>query len=69
MGVRIVAGPHCAQARQLLVIFLQIVTQFVHEITEGEVRGEIWLSVNYGFFNSTSLIYGEKQQVRQDTKI
>ena len=42
-----------------------LLTQFVHEITEGEAREEIWSSVNYLFFISTSLIYRENQQVRQ----
>ena len=39
--------------------------QFVHQITEVEAREEIWLSVNYLFFISTSLIYGKNQQARQ----
>ena len=34
-------------------------TQSVHEMTEGEAREEIWSSVNYLFFISTSLIYGK----------
>ena len=29
-------------------------TQSVHEMTEGEAREEIWSSVNYLFFISTS---------------
>ena len=36
--------------------------QFVHQITEVEAREEIWLSVNYLFFISTSLIYGKNWQ-------
>ena len=36
--------------------------QFVHQITEVEAREEIWLSVNYLFFISTSLIYGKNLQ-------
>ena len=40
-------------------------TQFVHKTTEGEAREEIWSSVNYSFFISTSFIYGKNQQVRQ----
>ena len=35
----------------------RLVTQFVREITEGEAREEIYPSVNYLFFISTSLIY------------
>ena len=31
-------------------------TQSVHEMTEGEAGEEIWSSVNYLFFISTSLI-------------
>ena len=42
-----------------------LVTQFVHQITEGEAREEIWLSVDYLFFISTSLIYRKNRQVRQ----
>ena len=44
-------------------------SQFGHkvcEITEGEAREEIWLSVSYWFFISTSLIYRKNQQVRQN---
>ena len=37
-------------------------TQFIHQITEVEAREEIWLSVNYLFFISTSLIYGKNWQ-------
>ena len=40
-------------------------TQFVLEVTEGEAREDIWSSVNYLFFLSTSLLYGENQKVRQ----
>ena len=40
-------------------------TQFVHEITGGEAREEIWPSVNYFVFTSTSLIYRKNQQIRQ----
>ena len=42
-----------------------LVTPFVHEITEGEAREEVWSSVSYLFFISTSLIYGKNQPVRQ----
>ena len=42
-------------------------SQFVCEITEGGAGEEIRSSVNYLFFNSTSLIYGKNQQVRQST--
>ena len=40
-------------------------TQFVHKITAGEAGEEIWSSVKYLFFNSTSLIYRKHQQDRQ----
>ena len=43
-------------------------TQFVHtvgKITEGKAREEIWSSVSYLFFTSTSFICGKNQQVRQ----
>ena len=39
-------------------------TQFIHEITEGEAREEIWSFVNDLLFISTSLIYEKNQQVR-----
>ena len=39
-------------------------TQFVHKIAEGEAKEEIWSSVNYLFFISTSLIYGKDQYAR-----
>lgn len=42
-----------------------LVTQFLHEITGGEARKEIWSSVHYLFFLSTSLIYRKSWQVRQ----
>ena len=43
-------------------------TQSVHEMTEGEAGEgeageEIWSSVNYLFFISTSLVYGKNQQL------
>ena len=50
-------GPsHCGQACQLLVIFLQMFycAYNLLEIIEGEAGVEIWLSVNYLFFISTS---------------
>ena len=34
-------------------------TQFVLETTEGGTGEEIWLSVNYLFFISTSLVCGK----------
>ena len=40
-------------------------TQFVQEITEREGRKEVWSSVNFLFFISTTLIYGKNRQVRQ----
>ena len=39
--------------------------QFVHQITEVEAREEIWSSVNYLFFITTSLIYEKNWQGRQ----
>lgn len=42
-----------------------LVTRFVQEITRGEASEEVWSSVNYFFFISTSLIYGRNQPVRQ----
>ena len=65
-------GSECMEAHQLLVIVLSmlsrlysLVTQFLHEIMGGEARTEIWSSVNYLFFLSTSLIYRKSRQVRQ----
>ena len=40
-------------------------TQFAGEINDAEAREEIWSSVNYLFFISTSLIYGKNQWIRQ----
>ena len=40
-------------------------TQFIHKITEEETGEKVWLSVNYLFFISISLIYWRNQQVRQ----
>ena len=56
------------QAGQFLTIFSLdafLFTQSVHEMTEGEAREEIWSSVNYLFFISTSLIYRRSQHIRQ----
>ena len=39
-------------------------TQSVHEMTEGEAGEEIWSSVNYLFFISTSSIYRRNQHIR-----
>ena len=41
-----------------------LITQFVWEIVEGEAREQIWSSVNYLFFISTSLIHRKNQPVR-----
>ena len=48
-------------------LFLDAVlfTQFVHEITKGKAKEEMWSSVTYLFFMSTSLIDRKNQQVRQ----
>ena len=42
-----------------------LVLQFVRETTEGAAREEIWPSVNYLFFISTSLMYRKNPKVRQ----
>ena len=48
-----------------VIVFTQL---FVQQITEeGEAKEEIWSSVNYLFFISTSLIFGKNRQVRQGT--
>ena len=71
MGVRVVTIPYCVQASCRLVnssdLSLDAIffTQFVSEITGGEAGKEIWLSVNYLFFISTSFIYEKDQQIRQ----
>ena len=67
MEVRVITIPHSVQACQLLVAFLQMLScsQFVHKITAGEAGEEIWSSVKYLFFSSTSLIYRKHQQDRQ----
>ena len=58
------AGPHCLQARWLLVIFAQLLscscTLFMR-LLKGEAEIEPWLSINCLVFLSTSLIYGETQ--------
>ena len=41
-----------------------LITQFVWETVEGEAREEIWSSVNYLFFISTSLIHRKNLPVR-----
>ena len=38
-------------------------------ITEGEAKEEIWSSVNYLFFISTSLIYRKNRQVTKIWKV
>lgn len=48
-----------------LPLGIMLFTQFVHKITEGTAREEIWSSVNYVVFISVSLIYRKNQQVRQ----
>ena len=49
----------------LFTQFVRMVFFFFHEVTEGKAREETWSSVNYLFFISTSLIYGENQKVKQ----
>ena len=53
------SAPGCLSSGAILF------TQFGPKITEGEAGEEIWLSVKYLFFNSTSLIYRKHQQDRQ----
>ena len=40
-------------------------SNFVHKVTEGEAREEIWSCVNYLFVISTSFICRKSQQVRK----
>ena len=42
-----------------------VYSQFVFEIAEGEVREELWSSINYLVLISTPLINGKNQQNRQ----
>ena len=42
-----------------LPLDVTLFTQFVLETTEGGTGEEIWLSVNYLFFISTSLVCGK----------
>ena len=60
---------HCIQACPFLVIFffrMLSYSHFVHKVTEGKAREEIWLCVNYLFLISTSLICRKNQQVRKN---
>ena len=74
MGVGVITISHCVQAcvqayvqACWLLVLLLFRSRFILEITEGETGKEIWSSVNYLVFISTSLIYGESQQIRQGT--
>ena len=66
-GVRVVHHPALCAGLLTCDFSLDatLFTQSVHEITEGKAREEIWSSVNYLFFISTSLIYGKNQEFRQ----
>ena len=56
----------CVQAHQMfMIVFRCCLVHKVCQIAEGKDREEIWLSISYLFFISTSLIYGKNQQVRQ----
>ena len=66
-GARVIPATNPLHCRVLsfcdLPLDIMLFTQFVHKITEGKAREEIWSSVNYLVF--ISLIYRKNQQVRQ----
>ena len=57
----------CAGCR-LLLIFLYVLSSYIWDTPDGSGREEIWSSVNFLFFITASLIYGENQQAGQGTE-
>ena len=57
--------PLCADLSTCVFSSDAIFAQFVCEITKGEAREDIWSSLHYLLFISTSLMYRKGQQIKQ----